>query len=174
MAGARTLQQMLTTSISSSPGKKWRLKAASVAKELKPSAVQGWTVLVPTPSCPLCTSADCCLIYQNGKIISSPPLSTLKSATERRKRKLDVSSESEECGFSFSFPTWVKYPHPPGLYWAFLFYRIYHNQLATSLWSPPPPLAISLTQQTDFTDWKSIFLHGGMKYTKKEEKQKAG
>lgn len=119
------------------PGKNGRLKAASAAEELKPSAMQGWTVLVPIPSSPLCASADCCLIYQNGNMILSPPLSTLKSAMERKKR-IRCILRKWCMWLQLGFPTWIKYPHPPRFSQAFLFYRWYQNQFATFLWSPSP------------------------------------
>lgn len=43
---------------------------------------------------------------------------------------------------------WIKYPRPPRLSWAFLFYRRYQKQFATLLWAPSSEAVIPLTQQT--------------------------
>ena len=69
---------------------------------------------------------------------------------------------------------WIKYPYPPRLSWALLFYRRYRKQFATFLWAPSSEAAIPLTQQTartDFTNCKSILLNGGMEYTKKDTRE---
>lgn len=42
---------------------------------------------------------------------------------------------------------WIKYPRPPRLSWAFLFYR-YQKQFATFLWAPSSEAVVPLTQQT--------------------------
>ena len=72
-------------------GRKWRLKAASVAKRLKPSAVQGccWTVLVFTSNSPLSASADCCLLYEIGKL--SDLHKALQNLLGKGRRELDIT-----------------------------------------------------------------------------------
>lgn len=161
-------------------GRKRRLKAASVAKRLEPSEVQGWiqTVLVSIPGSPLCASVDCCLIYKNGKIIWSPPLSTPKSARERKKRTRYNPQKVKNVASAWVSP--CEYPYPPGYLGLSYFIVDMKKQFVTFLWAPSPEAVIPLTQQTSSyeqtsqTAGASSYMVGwSIKKKKKEEKHNA-